>query len=119
MRHCVVTRDEWMCLLQSQCIDASKPTPIHPAVRKLLGKTVRAADVDLLLAEPSLVTTSALTTGSLTTGSLTTADGHVARTDHETSLHVALVRNNFHDWQQLCVLHRTHRPVPVQCLQRA
>jgi len=34
-------------------VDVSKPTPIHPAVRKLLGKTVRAADVHSLLSEPS------------------------------------------------------------------
>jgi len=33
-------------------MDASKTTVIHPAVRKLLGKTVRAADVNSLLAEP-------------------------------------------------------------------
>ena len=32
-------------------MDASKSTTIHPAVRKLLGKTVRAADVHSLLAE--------------------------------------------------------------------
>jgi len=37
---------------QTQATDAAKPTSIHPAVRKLLGKSVRAADVQSLLTEP-------------------------------------------------------------------
>ena len=76
-------------------MDACKPTPIHPAVRKLLGKSVRAADVNLLLAEQPVTTTPPVTTTSMTTtSSVTASDTHVARTDHCSRARVRFVCRN-------------------------
>jgi len=76
-------------------------------VRKLLGKTVKAADVDSLLAEPSSATAATLTTASSsTTASQTPADGltqhHVMSTDSSSSVQVGFICKNYHDWS--CVL---------------
>jgi len=71
-------------------VDACKPTPIHPAVRKLLGKSVRAADVNLLLAEQPVTTTPPVTT----TSSVTASDTRVARTDHCSRARVGFVCRN-------------------------